>query len=128
MTSPTARDVKVFVPTKDLDESLEFYQALGWRCNWREGGLAEIELAATRLYLQGYYAKEWAENFMIYVVVDDAAAWHRHARTVLESGRFPTARATPPKREDYGALVSYVWDPAGVLIHLAQPETESGSR
>jgi hypothetical protein len=26
----------------------------------------------------------------------------------------------PPKHEDYGARVTYVWDPAGVLLHLAE--------
>ena len=30
-------------------------------------------------------------------------------------------RVNPPKEEDYGALVTYIWDPAGVLLHMAQP-------
>lgn len=38
----------------------------------------------------------------------------------LASGRFPGARVSQPKRESYGAIVTYVWDPAGVLLHLAQ--------
>jgi hypothetical protein len=25
-----------------------------------------------------------------------------------------------PKQEPYGACVTYVWDPSGVLLHLAQ--------
>lgn len=121
MNLPTAQDVKVFVPTKDHDESIRFYEALGWQCNWREDGLAEIELSSVRLYLQRFYAKELAENFMIYVVVDDAEAWYHHAAKVVESGAFPTVRASPPKEEPYGALVTYVWDPCGVLLHFAQP-------
>lgn len=121
MNTPAARDVRVFVPTKDLDESIRFYEALGWQCNWREEGLAEIELSSVRLYLQRFYAKEWAENFMIYIVVDDAEAWYKHAAEVVESGAFPVVRANPPKQEPYGALVTYVWDPCGILLHFAQP-------
>lgn len=115
-----AKDVKVFMPTKDLDHSLAFYEALGWRCNWRVDGLAEIELAGTRQYLQRFYAKDWAENFMLYVEVDDAAAWYEKVRSVVESGDFPEARVEPPREEEYGALVSYAWDPVGILLHFAQ--------
>lgn len=117
--APSARDVRVFVPSRDLEQSLAFYEALGWRRNWREGGLAEIELAGIRLYLQDFYVREWAHNFMIHVTVDDAAAWHRHAESVV--ARFPGTRTAPPKEEPYGATVTYVWDPGGVLLHLAQP-------
>lgn len=122
MTAPTARDVKVFVPSRDFALSLRFYSRLGWQCNWQhEDSLAEIELAGVRLYLQNYYAREWAENFMIYVPVDDAAAWHAHLLGVLADGEFPGARVEPPRREDYGARVTYAWDPCGVLIHFAEP-------
>ncbi len=120
MTVPSAKDVKVFVPTKDFEHSLKFYQALGWTCNWREGGLAEIELANVRLYLQAFYAKDWAENFMIYVVVDDAATWHEHITKLIANGDFPGVRVKPPKEEPYGAWVTYAWDPCGVLLHFAQ--------
>ena len=122
MTAPPARDVKVFVPAKSFETSRRFYTALGWTENWvHDGGLAELKLAGHRLYLQNFYAKDWAENFMIYVVVDDAQAWFDHVTDVIASGDFDGARVAPPKHEDHGALVTYVWDPSGVLLHLAQP-------
>lgn len=120
MSIPTAVDVKVFVPTLDFDESVRFYTALGWRLNWQEQGLAEVELADVRLYLQKFYAKEWAENFMIYINVEDATAWHQHISQILADNDFSNARVAPPKQESYGALVTYVWDPSGVLLHFAQ--------
>ncbi len=118
---PVARDVKVFVPTKEFGVSLRFYEAIGWQRNWQEDGLAEIELAGVRLYLQKFYAKEWAENFMIYIVVEDAQAWYEHVNAIIQDGDFPGTRVNPPKQEPYGAIVTYVWDPCGVLLHLAQP-------
>jgi len=57
---------------------------------------------------------------MIYVVVEDAAAWHEHAARALSLGDFPSARVKPLQLEPYAALVTYLWDPSGVLIHLAQ--------
>ena len=80
-----------------------------------------------RLFLQDYYAKAWAENCMIYVEVDDAQSWYEHVASVLDHDRdqsdqpFSDARVTPPKKESYGANVTYVWDPSGVLLHFAQP-------
>ncbi|TWT51627.1 Glyoxalase-like domain protein [Thalassoglobus neptunius] len=120
MTTPSAKDVKVFVPTKDFETSVNFYQDLGWTLNWREDKLAEVELAGTRLFLQDFYAKEWAENFMVYVVVRSAAGWYQHAKQLLETGRYPSMRVKEPKHEPYGATVCYVWDPCGILLHFAE--------
>jgi len=32
----------------------------------------------------------------------------------------PEARVQPPKRQPYGAVVTFVHDPTGVLLHLCQ--------
>ncbi len=114
-------DVKVFVPALDFKESLAFYQALGWKLNWKaDHGLAELELANKRFYLQDYYSKDWAENFMMHILVDDAKAWWQHAADIIKVGDYKYARLNTPKLEDYGALVTHVWDPSGVLLHFAQ--------
>ena len=118
MPAPTATDVRIFVPALDLAVSKAFYVALGWQFNWEEGNLVELELAGHRFLLQGYYERAWAENFMIHVSVDDAEAWHAHAATVVP--QFPNTNVAPPKRQDYGAVVTHVWDPCGVLLHFAQ--------
>jgi len=121
-SAPVAHDVKPFVPARDFDVSLQFYQDLGWAMNWREGGLAELHLGDARMLLQDFYVPEWAENFMLYVPVDDAEAWHRHASDVIAILPDSGARVALPKRESYGAVVTYVWDPSGVLIHFAEPD------
>lgn len=120
MSNPIATDFRVFAPSKSLAVSKAFYTALGWKLNWEDEGLAELELAGVRFLLQKYYAKEWAENFMFHVDVPDAQAWYDHAAAVIATGQFPGARVTPPKHESWGAIVTYVWDPCGVLIHFAQ--------
>jgi hypothetical protein len=120
MPNPTASDIRVFVPAKDFSESKQFYVALGWKLKWEDPSLAELELADRRFLLQNYYAKDWAENFMFHVTVEDAHAWHEHVSSLLSAGTFSNARVNPPKQESYGALVTYVWDPSGVLLHFAQ--------
>jgi hypothetical protein len=117
---PQAKDVKVLVPAKNFNESLEFYTSLGWKQNWQDESLAELELAGCRFYLQNYYKQEWANNFMMHITVSDARAWWEHAAKVIAEGKYQYARLNEPKQENYGALVTYVWDPSGVLLHFAQ--------
>ncbi len=124
-----ASDVKTFVPAKKFEESLAFYQAMGWQANFvsENGDLAELELGDSRFYLQNYYNKDWANNFMLHITVEDAQAWRDHAASVIEAGNWKYARLRGPKEQDYGALVTWVWDPSGVLLHFAQFHDDSSS-
>ena len=121
MPNLAASQVSPFVGTRDFAVSRDFYVALGWQLLWDRDDLAQLELAGQRIFLQRYYQREWCENTMLHVTVADAAAWHEHAQAVIAGGAFGAARVTPPKREPHGALVTYIWDPAGVLLHMAQP-------
>ena len=79
-----------------------------------------MELGGYRFMLQDYYVMEWAENFMLTIVVNDATAWHERVSSSLAGGQFGDARVAAPKHEDWGATVTYVWDPCGVLLHFTQ--------
>ena len=122
MSPPHAIDIKVFVPAMNFNQSMEFYEAMGWKVNWRvdDDVLAELELADNRIYRQNYYNEDWANNFMMHITVDDARAWWEHASEVIEKGSYEYARTREPKEQSYGALVAFVWDPSGVLLHFAQ--------
>lgn len=115
-------DIRTFVPARDFQQSLRFYTRLGWRLNWQadDSTLAELELADCRFLLQDFYVKAWANNFMLQVIVSDASAWHQHVSQILQAESFDYARLNLPKEEPYGALVTHVWDPSGVLIHFTE--------
>jgi hypothetical protein len=114
-------DVRMFVPARDFAQSKSFYSALGWTTEWTDDdGLAILELGGHRFMLQDFYVREWAENFMMTVVVRSAPAWFDHVTDVLGAGEFGDARVSEPKVEEWGATVTYVWDPCGVLIHFTE--------
>lgn len=92
----------------------------GLGLEWSDENMALFNLGGSRFYLQRYYVKEWAENSMLHVSVPDAAYCFDAITGLMASGRFPSARVAAPKHEPYGAWVTYVWDPSGVLLHLAQ--------
>ncbi len=122
MSALNVKDIKIFVPAMNFSESLGFYKALGWQVNWLadDDSLAVLELAECRFYLQDYYNKDWANNFMMHIAVEDSRAWWQHASKVIEESNYKYARLKEPKEESYGALVTYVWDPSGVLLHFAK--------
>lgn len=113
-------DLRPFLPARDFACSLAFYQALGCRLEWSGEDLALFELGGSRFYLQRYYVEAWADNCMLLIGVQDAADCFAHVSALVASGRFPGARVAAPKQESWGAQVTYVWDPSGVLLHLAQ--------
>lgn len=120
VNSLTVTDVRPFVPAKDFAQSHAFYTALGWSTLWSDGGLALLSLGGRQLMLQDYYVKEWAENSMLVVEVADATAWYDHVERALADGDFGDSRVAEPQRQDWGALVTHVWDPCGVLLHFTQ--------
>ncbi|RYG58532.1 hypothetical protein EON80_26930 [bacterium] len=74
--------------------------------------------------LQDYFVRDWAENLMFVLDVDDANAWYERARLVLADGTFPQARVKPPEAID-DALVTHLWDPSGVLLVIVAPRTRA---
>ncbi|MET0325624.1 MAG: hypothetical protein ABW219_10400 [Ilumatobacteraceae bacterium] len=117
----TVDDVRTFVPAREFARSKAFYEAIGWATIWTDGtGLALMELGGYRFMLQDYYVKDWAENFMLTIVVADAGAWFERVSAALQDGDFGDARVAEPRVEDWGATVTYVWDPCGVLLHFTQ--------
>lgn len=112
-------DFKVYMPAKNFGKSKRFYTALGFKMSEGWGGTADFELNGNRFRLQDYYVKDWAENFMVVMGVDDAEAWHRLALEIADSGEFDNVRVKPPESVD-GSLVLHIVDPSGVLLIFVQ--------
>ena len=110
----TINQLKIYTPAKDFVESKRFYQALGFELTEAWGGNVDCKLGNAEFRLQNYYAKEWAENFMMQFWVDDVDAWHEHAKAVIADGGFD-ARTMPPEMVG-DTKVCHVIDPTGVLL------------
>jgi hypothetical protein len=116
----TVSGLRAFIPAKNFAMSKQFYASLGWKLQDLDAGLALVEWADQQFYIQNYYLKEVAENCMLHLTVADAQAWYEHASSILRDRTFAEARVQPPKLQSYGALVTFLHDPTGVLLHLCQ--------
>ena len=121
MSDLSVSDPRPFIPASDFARSKQFYAALGWETRDVAEGLALVRLAEQQhFYIQDYYIKDVAENCLLHLTVADAQAWYRHVAAVLQGKRYADARVQPPKLQPYGALVTFVHDPSGVLLHLCE--------
>ena len=113
--------MKTYVPAKDHQLSRRFYEELGFTVKEAWRGNHDCSLGNVEFRLQDYYVEDWANNFMMQFDVEDAGAWYDHARSIIDSGRYPTARVQRPSIHD-GALITHVIDPAGVLLIFIQQD------
>ena len=119
--SDDVHSILPFVPAKDFVVSTAFYKALGFDVN-DDDDVRYCGLGGVGFLLQDFYVKDWADNFMIAMHVDDAQEWIDRAGTITE--QFPGTRTAPPKLEDFGLIVGHIWDPSGVLWHITQTPPE----
>ena len=121
MSDLKVSDLRPFIPARDFALSKNFYSALGWETKDVGPGLALVQLSDQQhFYIQDYYLKDVAENCMLHATVEDAQAWYQHVSSVLRDNKFVGARVQPPKLQPYGAVVAFMHDPTGVLLHLCQ--------
>lgn len=108
-----------FLPARDFGLSKRFYEALGFE-KLLDADVAIFRLGRGEFVLQNYYQKDWAENSMLQLIVDDLDAWWSYIHSLDLPGRFGVAAPKAPARQSWGMRVAYVFDPAGVLWHVVQ--------
>lgn len=112
-------DLKTFVPSKDYEISKRFYLDLGFQLNWSNEQVAELQIADFRFLLQNFHVEQWAANFMMQLLVEDADFWWQRIGESRLSEKYPGVVAKPPALQPWGLRVLYLTDPAGVLWHIA---------
>lgn len=117
---PTGAELaRPFLPTQDFDLSKRFYEALGFD-KVLDGDVAIFNAGSGGFILQRYYQKDWAENFMMQLIVDDLDAWWAHIESLDLPGSFGVQAPKPPAMQPWGLRIAYVYDPCGVLWHIAE--------
>jgi hypothetical protein len=117
---PQIRAFRPFLPAQDYQTSLRFYKTLGFDAYPLGDGLAELNLGPHAFLLQDQYVKEWAENTVVHVLVEDVRAWWRHIESLNLAQQFNVQAPVAPHIEPWGLAVAYVFDPSGLLWHFAQ--------
>lgn len=110
--------IRPFIGSKDFNESRNFYLDLGFVENILNAGLSVFHMGGISFYLQDYYAKEWIENTMVFVEVEDVEYFWLELLS-KDLNRYKTVKLVAVRKEAWGKEC-FVHDPAGVLWHFGQ--------
>jgi len=108
-----------FVPSgKEFQKSKELFVALGFKINWDGGGYVGFQRDNCQFILQDFYAKDFAENFMITVNIESADDFYNEVKEKKLEEKFGIKLAAPQK-QPYGREVNII-DIAGVCWHFVE--------
>jgi hypothetical protein len=111
--------IEAFVPSgKDFAGSRNLFLELGFNILWETDDYIGFENNGCRFILQNYDVKEFAENFMLSVKVDDLDEfWQKISEKNLPE-KFGV-KLNAPKNFPWGREVNLI-DIAGVCWHFAE--------
>lgn len=107
-------NIKAFVPCKDYEISKYFYTEIGFTSEPVSEDLTLFHNGESLFFVQNFYNKELAENFMLQVCVADI-----QAAFMLCSNAQHKTKITPIQHEKWGK-VFYLWGPSGELLHITE--------
>lgn len=107
-------DIRVFIPSKDYENSKAFYTDLGFSGEYVTDDLTLFASAECTFFLQRFYNKDLAENLMLQLIVLDIDA----AFEIANKSTYKT-KITLIQQERWGK-VFYLWGPSGELWHVTQ--------
>ena len=113
------QSLEPFVPSgRNLEQSKQLFLELGFNINWDAGDYVGFEKDGCKFILQQYDNKEFAENFMISVKVDNADEFWNFVIEKKLPERFGI-RISEPAEQPYGKEVNII-DIAGVCWHFVE--------
>jgi catechol 2,3-dioxygenase-like lactoylglutathione lyase family enzyme len=129
-SKPTIRDFRPFVicTPENFESTKSFYTDLGFKMLWDDGNSAcefATGFSEQRFLVTLHYDIEPPRHAMLHFWVEDAGAWCDYMRALNLEERYPSVAIMDPVVTEWGWLITYVVDPAGVKLHFAQPHSEA---
>lgn len=111
------RSIRPFIGAMDFEKSLQFYRDLGFEETSLGPQLSVFKTGAFSFYLQNAYVKEWIENTMILVEVEDLEQHHQHLTALGLPSKYETVKVSAIQNDHWGSEY-FVHDPSGILWHF----------
>jgi hypothetical protein len=112
--------LRPFVPARDYALSKRFYLALGFEATHEDDHVTILKLDGFSFILQNFYVKEFADNCMVQLLVRNANLWWERIDNAKLMAAFAVREPRAPAMQDWGLKVGFLFDPSGVLWHVAE--------
>ncbi|PTX45277.1 hypothetical protein C8P64_1271 [Christiangramia gaetbulicola] len=115
------RSVRPFIGAKIFELSRQFYLDLGFEEIPTSFKMSYFHLGDFGFYLQDAYVKDWIDNSMIFMEVEDL---ERHLEIIRDRNlheKYPDIRLSKINYNDWGNEF-FLYDPSGILWHIGEFE------
>lgn len=114
-----ARSIRPFLGATDYEVSRAFYRDLGFEETVLFPNMSLFSTGDMGFYLQRANVKDWIENTMVFLEVEDVARFWDDLVALGLPDKYPGVRLTPIRHEAWGREC-FVHDPSGILWHFGQ--------
>ncbi|NRF39678.1 VOC family protein [Pedobacter foliorum] len=111
--------IRPFIGAKDFELSRSFYRDLGFQENVITPDMSVFTTEGMAFYLQDAYVKDWIDNTMIFLEVDDVDRYWQELLALNLTAKYKEVKLTPI-RTDYWGKECFLHDPSGILWHFGE--------
>jgi hypothetical protein len=113
------KSIRPFIGSKDFNLSRNFYKDLGFEETVVSHDMSVFRSGNLSFYLQDAYVKDWVDNTMVFMEVDDVKQFWNDLVALDLPSKYRTVRQKPIVHLDWGSEC-FVHDPSGVLWHFGE--------
>jgi hypothetical protein len=113
------KSIRPFIGAENFEISRSFYRDLGFKETVLFPNMSVFTSGSLAFYLQDAYVKDWIDNTMVFMEVDDVDRfWNDLVKLNLDL-KYKGVRLVPVRRHDWGSEC-FLHDPSGVLWHFGE--------
>ena len=113
------KSIRPFIGSQNFEISRNFYRDLGFEEIILDPRLSLFRKNEIGFYLQDAYVKDWIDNTMLFIEVEDIEEFWNELLTLNLTEKYEGSKLTPVRTMDWGKEC-FVHDPAGILWHFGE--------
>jgi hypothetical protein len=114
-----AKSIRPFIGAQDFELSRSFYRDMGFQEHVISTDMSLFTTDGLGFYLQQYYVKDWVDNTMLFLEVDDVIRYWDDLSALDLQTKYNGVRLTPIREYDWGREC-FLHDPSGILWHFGE--------
>lgn len=112
-----AISIRPFIGAENYEVSRSFYRDLGFEETVISHDMCVFKVGALAFYLQDAYVKDWIDNSMLFLEVEDVEKCWNQLQALDLPAKYKGVRLTPIRNETWGSEC-FLHDPCGILWHF----------
>lgn len=119
------RSIRSFIGAADYEQSRRFYHELGFEVSIISPKMCYISIDQDiGFYLQDYFVKDWINNSMLFLEVEDLDDYYRTLDAKQLPQKYQGVKLSKIVSNDWGREF-FLHDPSGVLWHIGNFQTDT---